>query len=61
MKAIFLDEIGPLELAGKGFDGILQKMLKSRSNIYITVREDLIQDVVTRYDIKKYQLIKTGD
>jgi len=61
MKAIFLDEIGPLELDGLGFDLVLKKLLRSRCDVYITVRDQYLSDVIDRYGIEQYQLIKTGE
>ena len=34
--SVFLDEIGPLELHGQGFDAILPKLLHSGKEVYIT-------------------------
>jgi len=46
---IFLDEIGNLELQDKGFSNILNKLVKSESEIYITIREDLVKSIIKKY------------
>lgn len=51
IKAIFLDEIGLLELEGKCFDKILKEILISNCDLYITVREGLLEHVIERYNI----------
>jgi len=61
MKSIFLDEIGPVELEESGFHTILLRLLKSRANVYITVRDTLLADVINKYEIKVYNLIRIGE
>jgi len=51
-KAIFLDEIGLLELEGKCFDQILREILRAKCDVYITVREELLEQVRERYSIR---------
>lgn len=52
-RPLFLDEIGKLELRGEGFDALLDDLAKMDVPLYISVREDLIKDVIKRYDFKK--------
>ena len=49
---IYLDEIGQLELYDQCFDSIFRKMVESDLEIYVTVREDLVDKVVEKYQIK---------
>lgn len=56
-KAIFLDEVGQLELSGGGYDKSIRKVLQSRSHLFISVREDLIPAITEHYHIKKYQIL----
>ena len=50
---LFLDEVGVLELRGEGFDRILGALADYQAPVYISVREDLIRDIVKRYRFKQ--------
>jgi nucleoside-triphosphatase THEP1 len=58
IEPVFIDEIGPLELQGKGFCPMLGKILKTQKDIYIVVRSHCVDDVVNRFEIKNYEIIK---
>ena len=57
VSPIFLDEIGQLELYDQCFDSIFRKMAESNLDIYITVREDLVDKVIDKYGIKEVEII----
>ncbi|MCT4688395.1 nucleoside-triphosphatase [Vallitalea sp.] len=48
---IYLDEIGLLELQNKCFHRILVELLNSKYEIYITVREDYLDDLIDKYNL----------
>jgi nucleoside-triphosphatase THEP1 len=54
---VFIDEIGPLELEGKGFVTILNKLLLTDKDIYITVRKSCLEDVIALFKLKRYEII----
>jgi len=54
---IYLDEIGLLELQGNGFDSILRKLLSTNIDLILVIREDLIEKVISHYEIKAYEII----
>ena len=54
---IFIDEIGPLELQGRGFYSILLKALQSDKNLYITVRTKCLESFLEKYNIQEYTLL----
>lgn len=58
VSPIFLDEIGQLELYDKCFNNIFYKMIESKLEIYITVREDLVDQIIQKYQINKVDIIK---
>ncbi len=58
INPVFIDEIGPLELQGKGFCPMLEKILKTQKDIYIVVRSHCVDDVVNNFEIKNYEIIK---
>ncbi len=55
---IFLDEIGQLELDGKCFNDILMEMVNKEIELYITVREDLVNKIIKKYNIKSSHIIR---
>jgi nucleoside-triphosphatase THEP1 len=56
---LVIDEIGPLELQGDGFDKIVKQLLFDsnlpQSNLLIVVREDMIREVISNYNLDKWQ------
>jgi nucleoside-triphosphatase len=60
---LIIDEIGPLELQGKGFHDILQTVLPqyTRSggtgNLVLVIRDSLLKQVCEHYQIVDYQLL----
>lgn len=49
-----IDEIGPLELKGEGFNSCLKQVLENRSNkLIIVVREGLVESVCNSFGIKE--------
>ena len=61
---LIIDEIGPLELQGKGFDKVIKQLLilseLSKTNLILVVRENLIDDVISNYNLGKDK-IETAD
>ncbi|GMQ60002.1 hypothetical protein AN1V17_44020 [Vallitalea sediminicola] len=51
ISPIFLDEIGRLELQNKCFHKILVELLNNECEIYITVREDSLDDLIKKYNL----------
>lgn len=58
VETVFLDEIGPLELEGQCFDGILTELVDSGCDLYITVREKALEGVLERYNITNYECLE---
>jgi nucleoside-triphosphatase THEP1 len=59
---IALDEIGPLELAGKGWSPALSALLLSPPGVLLlVVRPDLIQRVLERWNLKPAHVWKPGE
>jgi nucleoside-triphosphatase THEP1 len=59
VNPIYIDEIGPLELQGKGFDPLLRKVLRGNTDVYISVRDTCVNDVINTYQIQPHILIHT--
>ncbi|MCK4329193.1 hypothetical protein KAX02_05070 [candidate division WOR-3 bacterium] len=58
INPIFIDEVGPLELQGKGFFRTLKEVLNTEKDIYITVRDHCVDEVIKKFNIRKYDVIK---
>ncbi|MGE5343476.1 MAG: nucleoside-triphosphatase [Candidatus Omnitrophota bacterium] len=57
MEPVFIDEIGPLELNGKGFCGCLTRVLSMGREVYLAVRQQCVQEVVRQFDIRDYEIL----
>jgi nucleoside-triphosphatase THEP1 len=53
---VVLDEIGPLELKGLGFDELLKSLLSSDSNLILVIRNTLLEEIIQHYHLYKYDL-----
>lgn len=54
----FIDEIGTIELSGKGFHDSFNKILLTDKTVYITVRNRFVESVISHFSLKNYTLIK---
>ncbi len=57
VEPIYLDEIGILEVRGLYFYDIVKELVESGLEVYITVRDSLVEDVLKTFDIKEYEII----
>ncbi|MFO7612574.1 MAG: nucleoside-triphosphatase [Clostridia bacterium] len=57
---IFLDEAGQLELEGKCLDGILEKAFSTGIDIFITVRDRFLEEMIEKYKIRDARIINVG-
>ncbi len=60
IKYLILDEVGPLELSGKGWDTWLRKALAtpSEKEFILVVREGLVEKVVDYYGLSTYAVVE---
>ena len=58
ISPIFIDEIGPLELQEKGFYNIFKNCLKISTDIYVVIRESCVDEVVEKFSIRNFKIIK---
>lgn len=58
-KYLLLDEVGPLELSGGGWDAWLQNAVSKISDktLILVVREGLVEKVVEHYGIIDYEVV----
>lgn len=55
VSPLFIDEIGPLEIAHKGFYKTFRRLLNSGLDVYFTCRASLVESVVKTFNIKAYE------
>lgn len=55
---IVLDEIGRLELEGRGFDTLLKKLVKKEYPLILSIRSDFVTQVIENYDLKNVKIIR---
>ena len=56
---LVIDEIGPLELSGKGFDEILREILETEKaplKLILVVRDNLLDQVIQHYHLHDHNL-----
>jgi len=56
--AFFIDELGRVELSGKGHAKLIRRALSSKMDIYITVRDSNLHDALEVFEIDKYTVIE---
>lgn len=59
IEPIYIDEIGPLELQGKGFCKLFKRCLASNKEIYVVIRESCVEAVIDKYDIDNYKIVNS--
>jgi nucleoside-triphosphatase THEP1 len=57
VSPIYLDEISILELEDLGYHQILKKLLEKRIDLCLVVREDLLDRVIEKYQLKDVEII----
>ena len=59
IHTIIIDEIGPLELQGKGWDEWLQRSMDRllTKDVIFVVRETIVEDVIRRYGLENAEIV----
>jgi len=57
VEPIYLDGIGVLELKGYGYDYIFRKIVNSKLRYIISVRDDMVEEVISKYQLKDIEVI----
>jgi nucleoside-triphosphatase len=59
LKYIILDEVGPLELSGKGWDQWLKTALPKLNNktLILVIRDHLLKEVVVHYGLDEFEVV----
>lgn len=56
-EPIFIDEIGPLELGMKGFYALFRRVLASKVELFFTVRESCVDEVMRLFGITGHTVL----
>lgn len=56
-EPVFIDEIGPLELSGRGFHGLLRRCLDREAELYLCVRDTCVEEVREAFGIIEAEII----
>jgi nucleoside-triphosphatase THEP1 len=56
---LYLDEIGALELENKGFHDLLKRLCSLNVNLVLSVREDLVDEIIKHYNLTNITLLKS--
>lgn len=57
---IIIDEIGKLEMQGKGFHALFENLTRRddmKADMIVVVRDELLEDVIAKYELKDYKVI----
>lgn len=57
VSPIYLDEIGQLELYDQCFNKIFFKIVQSKTSCFITVKEELVKEVIRKYKLTEVNVI----
>jgi nucleoside-triphosphatase THEP1 len=60
VSPIYLDEIGPLELDNKCFHEVFQMLLDHHVDCIITVRQSLLDQVISKYQLTEFNIINVS-
>ncbi|MBC8491581.1 MAG: hypothetical protein H8D42_03380 [Candidatus Marinimicrobia bacterium] len=60
-EPIFIDEVGPLEIVEqKGFYELLKRVLKLKREVYISIRNELIDELIKDFKINEPRITRIG-
>ena len=55
---VMIDEVGPLELEGKGYSDEVRRLLKpGAAAVVLVVREEVLKDILREYSIDRYRIV----
>ncbi len=57
VSPLFIDEVGYLELAGKGWAASVEQCLRAECDTVIAVRSPLVQDIIAKFGAKEFQVV----
>lgn len=61
IEPVYIDEIGTLEIKGKGFNTLLEKVLATKREIFMAVRKNCVEDVIALFAIENCRVSDVDD
>jgi len=62
LDAVFIDEVGAMELEGRGFCNQVSELLNSNAfMVFLVVRDQFIDNICRKFNIKPSAIIRVGD
>ena len=56
-KTVLIDEVGRLELKGRGFNALISKLIEMNVNLVLCVRKVFVEDVISKYKFENCSVI----
>lgn len=56
LTPLYLDEVGPLELSGRGFP-LLEVLQNEERDLYLTVRSNLLERLIMGFSLSRYRVL----
>jgi nucleoside-triphosphatase THEP1 len=57
---IYIDEIGRLELDGRGLDRVMKYGFHPDADVYLVIRDELLHTIINHYHLKPDEIIDVG-
>ncbi len=61
IEPVYLDEIGTLEIRGRGFTPLLRRVLETERDIFMAVRRNCVQRVIDAFAIGNNRIISVDE
>lgn len=56
-EAVWIDEVGGLEIKNLGFANLLKTLIRSNQNLIITIRNILLEKFVKEFGVEEYEVL----
>lgn len=57
IEPLYFDEVGLLELEGKGFDRLVKTLISSGLDLVLVVRNEFLEGFLKRYQVKEFLIV----
>ncbi|NLF48406.1 MAG: hypothetical protein GX582_02010, partial [Acholeplasmataceae bacterium] len=57
IEPLYFDEVGLLELEGKGFDCLVKTLISSGLDLVLVVRNEFLEGFLKRYQVKEFLIV----
>lgn len=53
---IIIDEIGPLEARGEGFNELFKQVLQKQNHLLVVVRQTMLEDIIKQFQLSQHSI-----